>query len=369
MDRVVRDAFAAEAAGADAQFFADHMMGWFPASIWTTAYTGAAGARPSAHDYIDPVCAITTASLGTSRLRLAMGVTDLIRNHPAVLARTALTLDLFSGGRFILGLGSGEAENLLPYGLDMGKAVGRLEEGLEVIRLLWSAPDPVSFDGAHFALNEALLDIAPGDGVGPPIWLASRGPRMRDITARLADGWLPMYVGPSDYRSMLTEMRLRRDALGVHRPLEAAYYSFVVIADSKEQCMEYFESPVYRCLGLLAPPEMYHARGLEHPLGSGRYGIVDFVPSGLDEQAALELLSHVPPEIVGDALVFGSPDDVLAELNDYAQSGCEHIVLGNVSFLTDLSNARPSYRAFNEIISRAAEFPISSALRWSREPT
>jgi phthiodiolone/phenolphthiodiolone dimycocerosates ketoreductase len=366
--RIGRDALSAETSGADAQFFADHMMGWFPASIWTERYTPAARARESAHDYVDPVCALMSAAAATSTIRLGLGVTDVIRNHPATLARLALTLQMFTDGRFVLGLGSGEAENLVPYGLGMHKAVSRLEEGLAVIRALWSAVEPVSFDGDHFQLRNALLDISMAGVPEPPIWLAARGPRMREIAAQNADGWLPMYLTPMEYGDMLREIRQRRATLGIERPMEAAFYGFVVLAESREQCLEYFESPIYRCLGLLAPPEVYHARRLEHPLGEGRYGIVDFVPSGLSERDALDLLERVPPEVVGDAVMFGSPDDVLAELSRFAEAGCEHVVLGNVSFLTDLDNARPSYQAFDELIRSAATLETSSPTATKGEP-
>jgi phthiodiolone/phenolphthiodiolone dimycocerosates ketoreductase len=351
--RVARDAARAEAAGYASMFFADHMMGWFPESIWTPAHTAAAALRPSAHDYLDPVCAALAAGLETQSIHVGLGVTDLLRSHPAVVARAALTLDHFTGGRFILGLGAGEAENVVPYGLSMWRAVDRLEEGLRLIRLLWQSRTPVSFSGPTWTMRDAVLGLEPLEGRPPPVWLAARGPRMRRIAAQLADGWFPMFIDAAEYGQSLAEIAAWRDEDGREGPFEAGFYAFVVVGDSKEQCLELFESPVFRCLALLLPAAAYARRGLEHPLGAGRYGLVDFVPTSLDDEEAHEVLARVPPEMVAEAVLHGSPDDIFSELGSLATAGCAHAVLANVSFLTDPALARPSYEALDDIARRA----------------
>lgn len=68
---------------------------------------------------------------------LASCVVDTVRRHPAMLAQTALTISHLSKGRFILGLGSGELENTVPYGFDFQKPISRFEESIKVIKLLW----------------------------------------------------------------------------------------------------------------------------------------------------------------------------------------------------------------------------------------
>lgn len=86
----------------------------------------------------------------TERVPLVSAVVDTVRRHPALLAQTALTLDHLSKGRFILGLGSGESENTVPYGFDFARPVSRFEEALRVIRLLWDTDGPVDFDGEFY---------------------------------------------------------------------------------------------------------------------------------------------------------------------------------------------------------------------------
>jgi phthiodiolone/phenolphthiodiolone dimycocerosates ketoreductase len=342
------EAAAAESAGWSGQFFADHLMGWFPDDLWTPEWTATAARRPSAHDYFDPVCAITSAAAATSTLRLGLGVTDLLRAHPATVARTALTLDHFTDGRFVLGLGAGEAENLRPYGISTERAVGRLEEGLEIIMALWESDGPVSLNCSSWSLDRAVLGLSPVAERTPPIWIAARGPRMRALTARFADGWLPMFLEPSEYATALADITDRRRTLGrSDRAFDAGLYAFVAIGESREECLRMFESPLYRCLGLLLPEECFHRHGLDHPLGA--YGLVDFVPSLLDEQAALDLVAGVPAELVAEAVLCGSPDEVARSLAAYADAGCDHVVLANVSFLTDPRRARSSAAALDEL--------------------
>ncbi len=91
-------------------------------------------------------------------------VSDTQRIHPAKLAHTVATLAELSGGRVALGIGAGEAMNLVPFGIpfDSPKArVQQLEESIEVTRLLWRSnqEDPVSFDGEYFKLKNAWVDL------------------------------------------------------------------------------------------------------------------------------------------------------------------------------------------------------------------
>lgn len=120
-----------------------------------------------------------------------------------------------SKGRFILGLGSGELENTVPYGFDFDKPVGRLEEAIKVIKLLWHSDGPVDFEGQFFHLHHARLDTEFYEGKAPPIWLGAAGPRMLSITGREADGWWPAGSWtPEDYAAKLKVILDAGDAAG-----------------------------------------------------------------------------------------------------------------------------------------------------------
>src|ERR1051326_5572637 len=155
---------AAEAQGYDSVWFPDHLMGWFPRALWTLEASSIVNLLPSPHLYLDPTVLIALVGNGTERVRLGTSVTDILRRAPADVARAFVTLSLVTKGRVILGLGAGERLNPEPYGLDFSRQVSKLEEALQIIRLLWAAPmdgGPVSFDGRFWTLDRAVLDIDP----------------------------------------------------------------------------------------------------------------------------------------------------------------------------------------------------------------
>ena len=136
----------------------DHMVSFWPDSIWTPEFTNLATVSPSPHRHLDGLAVAAAAAVKTRNVPIAMSVIDTVRRHPSLLAQTALTIDHLSGGRFILGIGSGESENTVPYGFDFSKPVSRMEESLRVIRLLWESEGPVNFKGQFYQLQHARMD-------------------------------------------------------------------------------------------------------------------------------------------------------------------------------------------------------------------
>ena len=186
----------------------DHMVSFWPDSIWTPEFTDLATISPSPHRHLDGMAVAAAAAVLTKNVPLATSVVDTVRRHPSLLAQSALTIDHLAKGRFILGLGSGEAENTVPYGFDFSKPVSRFEEALSVIRLLWESDGPVDFDGRFYHLHHARLDTEPYDGRFPRIWIGGSGPRTLDIVGRYADGWWPTGAWtPEDYAEKLATVR------------------------------------------------------------------------------------------------------------------------------------------------------------------
>lgn len=124
----------------------DHMVSFWPESIWTPEFTDLATVSPSPHRHLDGMAVAAAAAVLTCTTLIVTTVVDTVRRHPAMLAQSALTLDHLSKGRFVLGLGSGELENTVPYGFDFEKPVARFEEAIRVIRMLWESDGPVDFE-------------------------------------------------------------------------------------------------------------------------------------------------------------------------------------------------------------------------------
>src|SRR6476659_7720881 len=149
----------------------DHMVSFWPDSIWTPEFTDLATTSPSPHRYLDAMAVAAAAAAQTTTVPIATCVVDTVPRHPAMLAQSAITIDHIAKGRFILGVGSGEMENCTPYGFDFDKPVSRFEEALKVIRLLWDTDGPVDFEGQFYQLHHARLDIEPYGGKTPKLWV------------------------------------------------------------------------------------------------------------------------------------------------------------------------------------------------------
>ena len=126
------------------------------------------------------------------RIRFGTLVTGNTYRHPAVLAKMAATLDHISGGRLVLGLGSGWQENEHDkYGLPfytVGNRLERLEEACQVIKQLFSEGN-VNFDGQFYQLNDAPLQPKPLQSP-LPLLIGGGGEKVTlKITAKYADEW------------------------------------------------------------------------------------------------------------------------------------------------------------------------------------
>ncbi len=129
----------------------------------------------------------------TERITLVPTVASLPLRPPAVLAKSAATLDLLTGGRLQLGLGAGAFwEAIEAMGgprRSPGEAVDALDEAIDVIRAMWSEERSVRVGGEHYRLAGTRPGPQPRAGLG--IWLGAYGPRMLELTGRKADGWQP----------------------------------------------------------------------------------------------------------------------------------------------------------------------------------
>ena len=125
--------------------------------------------------------------------------------HPAVIANMAATIDIISGGRFILGLGAGWHEiESAAYGLPLGtmkQRMDRFEEGVEVVLSLLSK-DETSFDGEYYQVTNAWCEPK-GPQRPPPLAIGGVGKRRTlRVVARSAQLWDSLFVAPSEWPNL-----------------------------------------------------------------------------------------------------------------------------------------------------------------------
>lgn len=341
---------SAETHGYDSVWFPDHLMGWFPRSLWTPEASSIAQVLPSPHMYLDPTVVMALAGQVTERVTIGTAVTDALRRHPAEVARTFLTLSHSTAGRAVLGLGAGERENLEPYGIDYRRQASRLEEALHVIRLLWQADGPVSFEGRFFRLDRAVLDLPPYAGTAPPVWIGAHGPRMLAITGRHADGWLPSYpMDAAAYAGKLAAVRRAAAEAGRDPAAVAAgCYAYTVCAPDHDTAHRILAAPLAGALALASSSWEWVRAGRRHPLGEGFEGLRDYVPEWYAKEELEAAVAQYDPEVFHDLVAHGTAEEVARHFEPLVEAGLEHVVLVNVALIAGLEYIGPSREGLNE---------------------
>ncbi|WP_214405258.1 LLM class flavin-dependent oxidoreductase [Pseudonocardia lacus] len=348
-DAAVRFAQRAEADGFDAVWWPDHLMGWHPDTMWTPDLTPLAAVQPNPHTYFDPLVMMGVVGAQTTRIKVGVVVTDLIRRHPAMAAASALTLDHVTKGRAIIGLGSGEKLNVTPYGMPFDRPVARLAEGIDVMRLLWEADGPVSFEGRFHRLDHAVLGLRPYGQRPPEIWTAAHGPRMLALTGAKADGWLPTKMSAPDYGKALTAIQQSaQDAGRDPAAITPGMLGYVLMGPDAETVRRLTEAPLVRALCVLLPSQVFRDLGVPPPLDAGS-GFHDFIPSTVPRAESLRIIDAIPPKVVRHYAFAGTPAQVAEELAEYRANGLRHLVLWNITAFGDPSLAKWSFGAMQEL--------------------
>jgi phthiodiolone/phenolphthiodiolone dimycocerosates ketoreductase len=340
----------------DSLWVPDHLNGLFPRSLWKQQYCGATKLVPTLDAYMEPWTMLghLAARNRTGRMHLGTSVTDTGRRNPAVTAQAAATLHLLTRGRAILGIGTGEREGNEPYGVDWSKPVARFEEAMATIRALWnSGGQLVNRDSPYFPLRNALFDLPPYRGKWPEIWIAAHGPRMLRAAGRYGDGYFPGFPHrPQDYAQRLEVVRAAASDAG-RDPMSIipALFMPVITGRSRDDVDEALDSEIVKFWGLSASDEDYRRHGAQHPLGAGFSGAQDLLPFNMDEQTALSHVAQVPPALLRETTLTGTPEEVLERAAQWRDCGVRYMVLTNGGPLQrSLRKGLLSMQPFSKII-------------------
>jgi alkanesulfonate monooxygenase SsuD/methylene tetrahydromethanopterin reductase-like flavin-dependent oxidoreductase (luciferase family) len=182
-DTTMEAILAADRSGLDLVAIQDHPYQWRFFDTWTL---------------------LAYAAGRTASVRLLPDVINLPLRLPSVLAKSAASLDVLSGGRVELGVGAGAFwDGVAAMGgarRTPKESVDALEEAIAIIRGFWSGERSVTVEGEHYRVNGARPGPSPAHRIG--IWIGAYGPRMLRLTGRMGDGWLPSlggnYLTPED---------------------------------------------------------------------------------------------------------------------------------------------------------------------------
>lgn len=186
----------AEALGYDGAFANDHLS--------TQRYVGERFDTPP--NYYDPFISLSFAAAATEKIRLGTAITVLPMREPTVLAKQVMTLDQFSGGRLILGVGLGayreEFESVNPRLAQDANRGEMVTEGIEALQTLFSQRR-ATYEGKYWAFKD--VEMYPKPYQEPlPIWVGGNSRAGAQRAGRLGQGWLSAVMPPAQIREFVT---------------------------------------------------------------------------------------------------------------------------------------------------------------------
>ncbi len=223
---------------------------------------------------------------------------------PTMVAEEAATLDLLSGGRYVLGVGLGYREvEFTAFNVPIKQRAARFEESIAVMRKLWSG-QPVDHQGRFYTVNNATISATPLTPGGPPVYVAAMVDAAVQRAARIGDAWL--IVNSADLATIEGQMRVYRAAL----------------AEFGRTAHEY---PLTR--------ECYvgssHATAFEECRAALHYKYSAYASWGLNRQATdLEMFGMPFEDFVRDRFIIGDKVSVAEEIAKYREKlGVDHIIM------------------------------------------
>ncbi len=180
---------AVEERGFDSLFFPEHTH--IPASR-DTPFPGG-GDLPEMYWHThDPFVALGACAAVTQRIRLGTGICLVIERDPITLAKEIASLDVISGGRFVLGVGAGwNREEMENHGTDYRQRWAILREKILAMKAIWR-DDNAEFHGEHVNFDPLWSWPKPVQSGGPPVWIGANSKWVYDRVAEYGDGWMPI---------------------------------------------------------------------------------------------------------------------------------------------------------------------------------
>jgi probable F420-dependent oxidoreductase len=200
-------AHAAENLGFESFYVAEHLA--VPTNYATRYPRSRDGKVPDFYGaLIDPFVALSIAAHTTSRIKLGTAICLLPERNVIETAKVTASIDHYSKGRLILGVGAGwfreEAEL---FGVDFGRRWQHLREAVEALRVLWSGDD-VSYAGEIVKFPSIKVGPKPVQKPAPPIWLGAHDPKYAlKRVARYADGWCPGGLSVEKARECIPQIK------------------------------------------------------------------------------------------------------------------------------------------------------------------
>ena len=296
-------------------------------SVWTSEAYGS-----------DAVSPLAWVGARTSTIQLGTAIMQMPARSPATTAATVATLDLLSGGRMLLGLGtSGPQVAEGWHGQAWGKPLTRTREYVEIVRTILRREAPLEHHGEHYdipysgddatGLGKPLKIILHPPRAEVPIYLAAIGPKNVALAAEIADGWLPIFFSPERFAEthepMLEEGFARRG--GRPEGWDLAAHVAIVVSDDVAAARDFLKPLLALYVGGMgAKGQNFYTRLAE------RYGYEEAAATIQDHYLAgrkNDAIAAVPDALVDEVSLVGDRARIAERLAAFRESGVTTLVL------------------------------------------
>jgi len=273
----------------------------------------------------------------TSRIRIGTFLLLLPLHNAARVAEDAATVDILSNGRFDFGVGQGYAPHEFEgFGVSSKERGSRLEEGVEVIRGMWTKA-PFSYQGKHYNLKNISLMPRPVQTPHPPLWIGAAASKAIERAARLGCH----YLGTANPHSQqIYDAALRANG---RKPEDynAAQLRFAYVANTHDQAWDDAQDHLHYML-------TWYGRWLDAANDAGGLRISTQVPSPAElRKLSLQRVSGDNYSQALDLPIVGTPDQVAREINAMTKSvRTTHLVIGMHLPGLDPAKSRASMELF-----------------------
>jgi F420-dependent oxidoreductase-like protein len=274
----------------------------------------------------------------TERVKIGSGILPLYSRTPTLIAMTAAGIDALSDGRFELGLGASGPQVIEGWhGVPYTNPLGRTREIIDICRKVWAREAPVEHHGRNYTLP---LPPDQGTGLGKPlkligrplrpripVWVASLGEKNVELTAEIAEGWLPFLFIPERARdvwgkSLDAGLAKRDPALG---PLQIAAGGVVAIGEGDEvvACRQLSRSMVALYIGGMGArgKNFYNELACRYGYEAEAAEIQDLYLAGRKDEAA----AKVPDQLLEGTSLCGPEGYVAERLAAHREAGVTHL--------------------------------------------
>jgi probable F420-dependent oxidoreductase len=180
---------AVEERGFDGLFFPEHTH--IPTNRRTPFPGGGDLPKQYWHTH-DPFVALGACAAVTKRIRLGTAICLVVERDPITLAKEVASVDMLSGGRFVLGIGAGwNREEMENHGANFPRRWDLVREKILAMKGIWTKPEP-EFHGEFVNFDPLWSYPKPVQSGGPPIWIGANSKWVFDRIAEYGDGWMPI---------------------------------------------------------------------------------------------------------------------------------------------------------------------------------